>query len=204
MNVSAATPNFLFHFVMHIICIYCIVNLSYTRSMGVNCSHSMGEYAPTLLCVATANILMHLGPGTQTKEDMECAGFKQVDIDYYAYQKCIEILEKKIVASNSSQIVVRGGSIVASRPSKIIVGGRSTLSPSILKVGSGETAIIGATQSLVVRKSMTKASSVDIETKSTIPRDKIRRKTSCRLHQNNADNRNLKKRVDGAFITTTK
>ena len=51
---------------------------------------------------------------------------------------------------------------------------------------------------------MTKASSVDIETTRTIPRDTIRRKTSRHLQQHNAEKRNLKKRVDGAFITATR
>ena len=39
---------------------------------------------------------------------------------------------------------------MASRPSHIVVRDGSTLSPSILKIGSGETAIIGAPQSQVV------------------------------------------------------
>ena len=60
----------------------------------------MVDYDPGLLRVATANILMHLVHGTQTKEVMKCAGFKQVDIKYDTYQKRIEILKKKIVASN--------------------------------------------------------------------------------------------------------
>ena len=51
---------------------------------------------------------------------------------------------------------------------------------------------------------MTEASSVDIETTSTIPRDTIRRKTSCRLQQHNTEKHNLKKRVDGAFINATR
>ena len=81
----------------------------------------MGEYDPALLCVATANILMHSAPGTQTKEAMKCAGFKQVDIEYDTHRKRIERLKKKIVASNSSQIVVREFSIVSSHLSQIVV-----------------------------------------------------------------------------------
>ena len=50
---------------------------------------------------------------------------------------------------------------------------------------------------------MTKGSSVDIETTSTIPRDTIRHKTSRRLQQHNAEKLNLKKLVDGVFITAT-
>ena len=96
--------------------------------MSVNLSHPMGEYDPALLCVAASKIMMHSAPRTQTKEAMKCAGFKQVDIEYDTYQKCIEIPKKKIVASNSSQIVVRDGSIVASHPSQILVRERSTLS----------------------------------------------------------------------------
>ena len=66
--------------------------------MSVNRSHSMGEYDPNLLCIAPTNILMQSAPGTQTKEAMKCAGFKQVDIKYDTYRKRIEILKKKIVA----------------------------------------------------------------------------------------------------------
>ena len=80
----------------------------------------MGEYDPTLLCVAVANILMHLAPGTQTKEAMKCAEFKKIDIKYDTYQNCIERLKKKIVALTSFQILVRDGSIVASHPSNWI------------------------------------------------------------------------------------
>ena len=79
----------------------------------------MGEYDPALLCVAAANILMHSAPGTQTKEAMKCAGFKKVDIKYDTYRKRIEILKKKMVASNLSKIVVRYSSIVASHLSHI-------------------------------------------------------------------------------------
>ena len=86
---------------------------------------------------------MHSATGTQTKEAMKCAGFKQVEIKYDTYQKCIERLKKKIVASKSSQIVVRDGSIVASYPSHIVVRYGSTSSPSILTVCSGKTAIVG-------------------------------------------------------------
>ena len=112
------------------------------------------------------------------------------------------------MASNFSQIVVRDGSILASHPSQILVRDGSTLSPSTLKIGSGETAIVGSPPSQVVNlvtpiTAMTKATSVYIETTSTTPRDIIRRKTSRRLQQNNAEKRNLKKRVDGAFITAT-
>ena len=58
---------------------------------------------------------------------MKCAGFKQVEIKYDTYQKCIEILKKKIVELNLSQIVVRDGSIVASHPSQIVVRDGSTI-----------------------------------------------------------------------------
>ena len=64
----------------------------------MNRSHLMGEYDPNLLCIAATNILMQSAPGTQTKEAMKCAGFKQVDIKYDTYRKRIEILKKKIVA----------------------------------------------------------------------------------------------------------
>ena len=57
----------------------------------------MGENYPTLLFVDAANILMHSAPGTQTKEMMKCAGFKQVDINYDTYQKRVDKLKKKIV-----------------------------------------------------------------------------------------------------------
>ena len=50
-NISAAALPFLFNFVMHLTCIYCIVHASSTRLMSVNCIHSMGEYDPALLCV---------------------------------------------------------------------------------------------------------------------------------------------------------
>ena len=50
--------------------------------MSVNFSHSMGDYDRALLCVVTSNILMHLDPGTLTKEEKKCAGFKQVDIKH--------------------------------------------------------------------------------------------------------------------------
>ena len=81
----------------------------------------MGEYDPDLLCVYAAKILIHSVPGTQTKGSTKCAGFKKVDIKYDAYQKRIDILKKKIVASNSSHIVVRDGSIVASHLYQIVV-----------------------------------------------------------------------------------
>ena len=87
------------------------------------------------------------------------------------------------MASNSSHIVVRDGSIVAFHPSQILVRDGSTLSPSILIIGSVETAIVGALPSQVVVTpitAITKASSIDIETTSTIPRDTIRRETSHR------------------------
>ena len=98
---------------------------------------------------------------------MKCAGFKQFDIEYDTYRKRIEILNKKIVASNSYQIVVRDGLIVASHPSQIVHRDGSTSSPPILTIGSGETAIVGATLSQVVKivtpnTAMTKASSVYI------------------------------------------
>ena len=112
--------------------------------MSVNCSHSMGEYDPALLYVAAANILMQSAPGTKTKEDMKCAGFKQFEIEYDTCQKRIERLKKKIVGPNSSQTVVRDGSIVASHPSQIVVRDGSTPSTSILTIGSIETAIVGA------------------------------------------------------------
>ena len=126
----------------------------------------MGEYDLSLLCVAASNILMHLDLGKQTKETMKCAGFKKVDIKYDTYRKRIEILKKKIVASNSSQIVVRDGSIVALHPSQILVRDESTSSPSILTIGPEETAIVGAPLSQVENlvtpsTAMTKASSVD-------------------------------------------
>ena len=140
---------------------------------------------------------------------MKCAGFKKVDIKYDAHQKRIDILKKKIVALKLSHIVVRDGSIVASHPCQIVVRGGSTSSPSILIIGSGETTIVGAPLSQVVNLvtpsiAMSKASYVDIETPGTITRDKIRRKTSRRLHQNNEDKHNLKKLADGAFITATR
>ena len=118
-------------------------------------------------------------------------------------------MKNKIVASNSSQIVVRDGSIVASHLSQIVVRDGSTSYPSIHKIGSWETAIVGAPQYQVVNlvtpsTAMTKASSVDIYPTITIPRDTIIRKTSRLLWQHNADNRNLKKRVYGSFITTTR
>ena len=97
--------------------------------MSVNHSHTMGEYDPALLFVAADNILMHLSPGTQTKEALKCAGFKQVYIEYDTHRKHIERLKKKRVASNLSQILVRYGSIVASHPSQIVFRDRSTLSP---------------------------------------------------------------------------
>ena len=177
--------------------------------MSVNFSHSMGEYDPTLLCVAIANILIHLAPRTQTNGVMKCEGFKQVDIEYDTCWKCIERPKKKIVASKSSQIVVRDGSIVASHPSQIVVRDRSTSSLSILIIGSGDTAIVGAPPSQVVNlvtpsTVMTKASSVNKETTSTIPRDTIRRKTSRCLQHHNAEKRNLKKGVDVIFITATR
>ena len=80
------------------------------------------------------------------------------------------------------------GSIVASHPSQIVVRYGSTSSPSILAIGSRDTAIVGAPPSQVVNllttiTSITKASSVDIDKTSTIPRYTIRRKTSRRLHQ---------------------
>ena len=110
----------------------------------------MVDYDPALLCVAADNILMHLAPGTQTKEAINCEGFKQVDIKYDTYRKSIEILKKKIVASNLSLIIVRDGSIVASHPSQIVVRDGSTSSTSILTIGSRETAIVGAPPSQVV------------------------------------------------------
>ena len=55
----------------------------------------MGEYVPELLCVAAANILMHLDTGTETKEALKCAGFNKVDIEYDTYRKRIERLKKK-------------------------------------------------------------------------------------------------------------
>ena len=58
----------------------------------------MAEYDTDLLCVAAANILMHLASETQTKEAMKCEWFKQVDIKYDTYRKRIEILKKKIVS----------------------------------------------------------------------------------------------------------
>ena len=58
----------------------------------------MGEYYPALLCVAAANILMHLDPGTQTKEAKKCAEFKKVYIEYDTYQNRINIMKKKTVA----------------------------------------------------------------------------------------------------------
>ena len=112
--------------------------------MSVNRIYSMGEYDPALLFVAASNILIHLAPETQTKEAIKCAGFNQVDIEHDTYLKRIERLKKKIVASNSSQIVVRDGSIVASHPSQIVVRDGTTLSLSILTIGSRDTAIVGA------------------------------------------------------------
>ena len=131
---------------------------------------------------------MHSATGTQTKEAMKCAGFKQVDIKYYTYQNRIDRLKKKIVASSSSQIVVRDSSIVALYLSHIVVRYGSTSSPSILTVCSGKTAIVGAPPSQVIilvtpRTAMTEALYVDIDTTSTLPRDAIRRKTSRRLQQ---------------------
>ena len=169
----------------------------------------MGEYDPALLCVAAANILMHSAPGTQTKEAMKCAGFKQVDVEYDTYRKRIERLKKKIVASKSSHIVFRDVSIVASHPFQIVVRDRSTSSPSLLKIGSGESTIVGAPPYQVVTlvtpiTEIPKASSVDTEKTITTPRDKIRRKTSRRLQQINVEKRNSKKRVYGKFITATR
>ena len=97
---------------------------------------------------------------------------------------------------------------MASYTSQIVVRDGSNSSPSILKIGSGETAIDGAPPSQVVylvtpSTAMTKVSYVDIEKLGTIPRDTIRCKTSSRLQQYNAEKRNLKKRVDGAFINAT-
>ena len=98
---------------------------------------------------------------------------------------------------------------MALHPSHIVVRGGSTSSTSILTIGSGETAIVGSQPSQVVNlvtqsTAMMKESSVDIDTTSTIPRDTIRLKTSRRLQQHNIEKRNLKKRVYGAFITTTR
>ena len=137
---------------------------------------------------------------------MKCAGFKQIDIEYYTHQKRIEILKKKIVASKLSQIVVRDGSIVTLHLSQIVVRDGSTSSPSILTICSGETTIVGAPPSQVVNlvtpsTAMTKSSSVDIDTTSTVPRDIIRLKTSRCLQQHNAEKRNFKKSVYGTFIT---
>ena len=127
----------------------------------------MGEYDPALICVTAANILMHSAPGKQINETMKRAGFKQVDIKYDTYQKLIEILMKKIVALNASQIVVRDGSIVASNPFHIVVRDGSNFSPSILTIGSGDTVIVGTPPYQVVNlvtpsTAMKKASSVDI------------------------------------------
>ena len=105
--------------------------------MSVNCIHSMGEYDTALLCVTAANILMHSDPGTQTKEAMNCAGFKQVDTKYDTYQKRVDRMKKELVASNLSQIVVKDGSRVASHPYHMVVRDGSTSSPSIPKIGSG-------------------------------------------------------------------
>ena len=90
----------------------------------------------------------------------------------------------------------------------IVVRDGSNLSPPILTIGSRETAIVGDPPSQVVNllipsTAMTKGSSVDIYTTSTIPRDTIRPKTSRRLQHHNAEKRNLKKCVDGALITAT-
>ena len=98
---------------------------------------------------------------------------------------------------------------VAPHPSQILVRDGSNSSLSILTIGSGDTSIVGTPPSQVVNlvtpsTAMTKASSVDIETGSTIPRDTIRRKTGRRLHQHNAEKRNLKKGVDVIFITATR
>ena len=177
--------------------------------MSVNRKHSMGEYDTALICVAAVNMLMHSAPGTQTKEAMKCARFKQVDIKYDTYRRHIERLKKKKVASKSYHIVFRDGSIVASHPSQIVVRDGSTSSPSIPTISSRETIIVGSPPSKVVTlvipiTAITKASSVDIETTTTIPRDTIICKTSRRLQHHNAYKRNLKKRVDVAFITATR
>ena len=121
-----------------------------------------------------------------------CAGFKQVDIEYDTYRKRFEILKNKMVASNLSHIVVRDGSIVTSHLSQIVVRYSSTSSPSIMTIRSGETAIFVSPPSQVVNLvtpsiAMMKASSVEIETTITIPRDTIRRKTGRRLQQHNAE-----------------
>ena len=150
--------------------------------MSVNLSNLMGEYDPALRCVYVSNILMHSDTGAQSKEVMKCAGFKQVDIKYDTYRKRIETLKNKIVVSKSSQIVVRDSSIVASHPYQIVVRDGSTSSSSILKIGYGETAIVGAPPSQVLNlvtpiTAMTKVSSIDIETTRTIPRDTIRHKS---------------------------
>ena len=121
-----------------------------------------------------------------------CAGFNQVDIEYDAYRKRFGRLKNKMVASNLSHIVVRDGSIVTSHLSQIVVRYSSTSSPSIMTIRSGETAIFVSPRSQVVNLvtpsiAMMKASSVEIETTITIPRDTIRRKTGCRLQQHNAE-----------------
>ena len=98
---------------------------------------------------------------------MKCSGFKKVDIEYDTYRKLIERPKKKIVVLNSSQIIVRDGSIVASHLSQIVVRDRSTSSPSMLTIGSGDTAIVGSPPSQVVNlvtpsTAMTKSSYVYI------------------------------------------
>ena len=98
---------------------------------------------------------------------------------------------------------------MALHPSQIVVRDRSTLSLPILTIGSGETEIVGAPLSQVINlvtpsTATTKASYVDIETTSAIPRDTIIRKTSRCSQQHNAEKRNLKKRVDGECITATR
>ena len=107
------------------------------------------------------------------------------------------------------QIVVRDGSIVASHPSNIFIRDSSISFQLILTICSGETPIAGAPHSQVVNlvtssTSMTKESSVDIETKSTTPIHKIRHKNSRCLQLHNAEKRKLKRRTDGGFIITTR
>ena len=97
---------------------------------------------------------------------------------------------------------------MALHPSQIVVRDGSNSSLSILMIGSGDTAIVGAPPSQVINlvtpsTAMTKASYINIETTGTIPKDTIRRKTSRRLQHHNAEKRNLKKGVDVIFITAT-
>ena len=69
-------------------------------------SAQIGEYDPTLLCAAAANILVCSAPSTTLKEAMKCAGFKEVDMESAKYRKRIERLKKRIIPSHPSLVKV--------------------------------------------------------------------------------------------------